>query len=445
MTLNEAITTLLRHERQAACTLNLVPSESAMSPLAKLPFLLDLSGRYFFNVGDVPGEWSFRGAQSAARLETALAVPLLRELTGARYVNLRPLSGLNAMTVVLSALSGGPGNSILTMAEAQGGHYATASLARRLGLRVAYLTGPDPHTLDLDQVAQLLCRERPALVYMDQSNCLFPTDVRAVVEVVRRVHPQALVHVDVSHWLGLVLGRVLRNPLDDGADSIGGSTHKSFPGPQKGIIATHRADVADRVARAQFELISSHHFAASVSLGLSLLEFRDCGGQRYASQIVANANRLAGALVERGLDVVRTESGYTGGHQLWVRTAALGMSAMAASDALYAAGLRVNAFRDLPCLPEPLLRLGVNEPTWHGLVEEDMDELAEICALAIFGPCLPSSLAGRVGELRSRYRRPFAFPMTPQLHQQLLDLLQMTLTGRAGPELAAWGSLSDCS
>ncbi len=40
---------------------------------------------------------------------------------------------------------------------------------------------------------------------------------------------------DASHILGLIAGKVLRNPLDN-ANILIGSTHRSLPGHQGGII-----------------------------------------------------------------------------------------------------------------------------------------------------------------------------------------------------------------
>jgi glycine/serine hydroxymethyltransferase len=69
----------------------------------------------------------------------------------------------------------------LTVAQEQGGHYATESLAARLGYQVHTITGPDPHTIDFEGLETSLRTVRPTLVYVDQSNCLFPLDVERLV------------------------------------------------------------------------------------------------------------------------------------------------------------------------------------------------------------------------------------------------------------------------
>lgn len=408
--IEEILGVLNRHEQRARRVINMVPSENSLSALAKLPMLLDVYHRYFFNVDEAADGWSFRGAEDVARLETDLALRLLRELTGAAYVNLRPLSGLSAMAMVLSALGGGVGSTVMTVAPEQGGHYATTGLAARLGLRSCYITGPDPFTIDYAALAATLTRDRPHLVYVDQSNCLFPLDVGELVGVVRAVAPETLVYVDCSHWLGLVLGGAFPSPLALGADGFGGSTHKTFPGPQKAVVATNRPDLWDQLYRAQFEMISSHHFAAAISLGIALLEFKECGGTRYAAAVVRNTRVLGEELHARGVAVVAAERGFSRGHQLWVRTAPGGLDAYEASDRLARAGLQVNALPELPGLPERVLRLGVNEATYHGLEAADMAELAEVFTRALAGASPSEELAARVAALRARYASPYAFP-----------------------------------
>jgi len=430
MNVDDALELLVRQERDAQKILNMVPSENSMSAFAKLPLVLDVYHRYFFNDGEDPNDWNFRGAQDAAPLETRLALELLRELACAEHVNLRPLSGLSGMALILGALGGPPGSDIVTVAPEQGGHYATRDLAERLGLRVSFMTGPDPHTIDLDALARTLRARRPRLVYIDQSNCLFPLDVATLSEVIRDAAPETIFHVDASHWMGLILGRRLPNPLDAGADSFGGSTHKSFPGPQKAVFATRRADLAATVRATQFWMISSHHFAAAVALGLALLEFKHCDGQGYASRVVENATGLGSALAERGIDVLAADRGFSGGHQLWIRTLSNGVDAFDASHRLHAAGLRVNAFPELPGLPEPCLRIGVNEATWLGIRHEDLDELANIFAAAVAGQAGATDLAARVGTLRARRAPPYTFATRrPDVVARAGDLVRRAVAG----------------
>ncbi|BCJ61583.1 hypothetical protein [Micromonospora endophytica] len=405
--LDEALRDLTTQHTTAQRTITLIPSENACSPLAQLPYLTDALNRYFFADGD-PDARRFPAGRTAGRIETQLTVPLLRHLTAADHVNVRPLSGLHAMTVLLSALTR-PGQTIITIDPRSGGHYATASLARRLGLRCLHAAGPTPHHLDLDALTALTARHQPALVYLDVSHGLFPLDIAAVVAAVRAAGTATRVHADVSHTMGLVLGSYLPNPLAAGADSFGGSTHKTFPGPPKAFLATNIPHIAAAISDAQYEMISSHHLAGVCSLGLALAEFTLTDGPRYARTVVATAKVLAAALAAAGLPPHAADLGYTGCHQLWLDTTPAGIDARTAAVRLDAAGIHVNVLDDLPGLAgTPTLRLGTAEAVTCGLDPDDMPYLAALMTAAIRATRPTTAIAADVAALRaartSRYR-----------------------------------------
>lgn len=401
ISIQDALGLIVSHETSAARTLAMIPSENMLPPLARLPILSDLSCRYFFNDTEDPGDWRFAAARDAAALETRLTIPLLRQLAGAAHVNVRPLSGLSAMTLVLTALGGPPGSPVALLDPALGGHYATASLAGRLGLRPVTVTGPSPHEPDLDQLADVLRRNRPPLLYLDQSHGLVPFDVAAITAVARDTSPGTRIHADVSHWMGLTLGGALPSPLDAGADSFGGSTHKTFPGPQKGIIATRDDEVARLLRDAQPHVISSHHYGAACALGLALALFADCC-PAYPRTVISCARALGVHLASHGLPPEGGEFGYSHGHQLWLRTGPHGIPAADAAGRLHDAGIRVNFLDDLPGIPEPALGIGTNEPAWLGLRPGDTPELAAIMGAAILGTRPARELAAQTASLRRR-------------------------------------------
>ncbi|MFI0480776.1 hypothetical protein [Actinomadura sp. 9N215] len=439
--LTDVLRLLAEHERAADRALAMVPSETAMSGIAKLPLLLDAYHRYFFNEGGDPESWHFRGGQDLRELEMGLTVPLLAELGRAERVSVRPLSGLGAMTLVLASLGGPPGSDVMTLSPDVGGHYATRRLATRLGLRVHELGGPDPHGLDLDRAHERVAAVRPTLVYVDQSHCLFPVDVAGLVETVRRASPRTRVHVDTSQWLGLILGGVFANPLDLGADSFGGSTHKTFPGPQKGVFLTRDPRVADQVEETQEYLISSHHFAATISLGIALLEFREFGAG-YARAVVDNTRRFGALLAERGITVMAADRGFSAGHQLWLDTGADGVAPRTASDRLFRAGIRVNFMAGLPRVAGQAVRIGLNEPTYRGLTGAELVDLADIFAAAVRAAEPPEKLAARVARLPRRAPHGVAADPESPLVQRALALCAAALVGPGGEAPAGLGLAS---
>ncbi|WP_052020307.1 PLP-dependent aminotransferase family protein [Actinokineospora spheciospongiae] len=354
-----------RAQREAAdAAVNLVPSENRLSPLAQLPLATDYYNRYFFNEAFDPGFWQFRGGQEAAGVEVDLALGHLSELARAPHVNARPISGLSAMMIAMAGLGGEPGGTVVSVDVASGGHYATADLARRLGFRsatVPVLRGQ----VDERRLEAVLRAHSPRLVYLDLQNSRHELQLSGVADLIRAVSPQTLLHVDCSHTMGLILGGVLSNPLDLGANSMGGSTHKSFPGPHKGALFTRDPDLHQRVKAAQFTLLSSHHFAETLALGLAAAEFRHFG-QAYAEQVVDNARLFSKLLAADGFDVAADEDGHTTStHQVWV-TLGDAERTDEFSERLYRSGIRVNVQVDLPGLAGPVLRLGLNELTFAG-------------------------------------------------------------------------------
>jgi glycine hydroxymethyltransferase len=209
------------------------------------------------------------------------------------------------------------------------------------------------------------------------------------VALAKAVCPSIRVHVDVSHTLGLILGGVLTNPLTVGADSFGGSTHKTFPGPQKGVLFTGDPKVIQAFDEAQIDMVSSHHFAETIALGLAAAEFRIFGAA-YARQVVRNAKDLAAALLDQGFTVRNPEEIAT--HQLWMPPTA-DMSVWDFTRVLQQAGIRLNIQSQLPGVDGPCIRLGTNEVTFLGARSNSMALLAEAFAEARdAGACKPATV-----------------------------------------------------
>jgi glycine hydroxymethyltransferase len=396
---------LLLHdaEQAAARTISLVASENYQSMASRLPMLLDGYNRYYFRSVTADNDWGFRGAGRAGALERDLAVPLLQKGLEAPYVSVRPLSGLSAMAVVFSAFAE-PGARCLTLGAAQGGHSATAQVAARTGFEVTALPGDGPHRVDLAAVTEMCGRLQPHLIYLDQSNGLFPyLDLRELRAAVHRASPATVIHADCSHYLGLVLGGVLPNPLHTGADTLSSSTHKTFPGPQKGLLATESRELWDRLSMSLGALVSSHHFGAAASLGLALREFEGERGREYAHRTVQTARALGAELHRRGLPVHAAEDGYTQTHQLWLDPASAGLSPEAAALRLEAVGIRVNELPHLPGIEGPAIRLGVQEATWFGMGPRHAPELADLMTAAALRQRPVVEIRDQVAALRASW------------------------------------------
>ncbi|WP_405091663.1 hypothetical protein OG767_00305 [Micromonospora sp. NBC_01392] len=381
--------------------LSLVPSENRLSPLAQLPLQLDFYNRYFFNEDHDPDYWQFRGGESIADIETDVAHNSLSALSDAPFVNLRPVSGLSAMIIAVSGMGGDTGNTIVCLDPASGGHYATAAVIKRFGF-VPATVSIEAGAVDVDGLRKILSSQNVSLVYLDLPNSLHLLDVAAVAACLAEHSPHTLLHVDASHTLGLILGGQAPNPLGLGATSFGGSTHKTFPGPHKGVLFTRLPRVRQLIKDAQYVLLSSHHFAATLALGLAAREFQYFG-PAYARQIIVNAKRLGAELASQGFDVARCTDGFTDTHQVWVE---IGDHATTnkLSAALAEAGIRVNVQTGIPGFSGPVFRLGTNEVTFEGATETSMTLIAEAFSAARDGA------AGRAASKRLQARQSFGSP-----------------------------------
>src|SRR3989338_7630956 len=98
------MTQIAAHETLAQSRIHLIASENTLSPLAKLPFLLDQHTRYFLDDFRRFGKWYFPSGALHMEMEEELLTPLLSELTQTHFVNTRPISGMNCMLIALAAL-----------------------------------------------------------------------------------------------------------------------------------------------------------------------------------------------------------------------------------------------------------------------------------------------------------------------------------------------------
>lgn len=416
MSENSVIESLLAQQRAANVRLYLVASENSPSITARLAFLTDIANRYYFPLKEYR-HWAFPGNEIIEKIYERCR-ELLREVTGAKYVNIRPISGVSAMTIALAALARG-GDTIATIAPANGGHTITAGIARRFGIRVVHLPYKETFTLDMEALPSFLAREKVSLIYLDQAQILFPYGIEAL----RAGTPAATkIYYDGSHVMGLIFGAAFEDPLRGGASFLGGSTHKTVPGPHKAFITTNDAEEYEKIERASKVFVSHDHAGDVAALALVLEEMRG-RWPRYAAQVVKNAQALAQALDAKGLTVLASERGFTKSHQLWIDTAPH-TDAFEAVLALARANIIVNTI-NAPGLADRLaLRIGVQEATYCGATEATMEAIAEIFeAVLVKKSENEAELRARVAALKRDF--------TPSLDREALEKVLSALFGKS--------------
>jgi glycine hydroxymethyltransferase len=375
------------HEAWRAQCMNLIASENALSPAVRGQLATDLVQRYGNYAGRDLDNRRYRGSRYVNEIEVALT-DIVRDLFGASEVELRAISGHVAGLCVIMALCR-PGDTVVELDGTSGGHRLAAKAAESplIDLNIVPLPfrGED-YCVDAQATCELIVATQPRLVILGSSNFLFPDPIREIAACLKDA-PKTVLAYDASHVMGLIACGEFQAPLAEGAHIIFGSTHKTLPGPQGGIIFCNDSSLMDAVSLAVYPgAVTNHHLMRAPALAIALLEMQANPG--YGAQVIRNAQALGAALTERGLSVVAAHRAYTRSHTILLRTEGIG-TGMAVSKALEAADIMTSH----QGLPESLggegVRLGTAEVTRLGAVEADMATAAAIIADVLTGGLAP--------------------------------------------------------
>jgi len=358
---------------------NLLASENAVSPTARKYLGSDLAGRYTLPIDtEYEGERidnSYAGTRYTDEIER-LANDAASRLFRAKFASTRPLSGhIAALSVLVPLLP--PNSRLLAIAPSDGGYdgYAPGFIPAVLGYTVRPLPAGGPgHSVVAEAAVATIRQERPSAVVLGQSFFLFPYPLREIAEAAHAV--DALVLYDASHVLGLIAGGEFQDPLREGADVVFGSTHKSFPGPQGGLLVTDREDLFQQLDPALvWRVFDNAHWNRIAGLAQTLLELERTG-REYARTTVANAQALARALSSLGLPFVAEAEGFTRSHQVHFDRPAV------RSKFHVGLGELARRLEKQRLLIDLVGRIGTAEVARLGLTPDDMPRLADLIVRA---------------------------------------------------------------
>jgi len=366
--------------RRQEC-LNLIASESIMSPLAEKYYVSDFNGRYNEHSGV---ERHYCGTEYAYEVEE-LCNQIFRERFETSFADVRPISGAIANMVVYSAFTK-PGDVIISLGIPNGAHVSSTQwgIAGVRGLKsIDMFFDAGRMNIDVENTVKLIEKVRPKLIMFGASMLLFPEPVKEIRE---RIDPKIKTIYDASHVFGLIYGGVFQDPLKEGADLITSSTHKTFQGPQGGVVIGNRnlnEEEWQKVETAIFPGITSNtHIHRFPALAITALEM-NAFGKGYAKQVVRNAKTLAESLYEKGFNVLCPNLGFTESHQVMVDVSKFG-GGKTASELLEASNIICNKMALPMDKPQDAtrnpsgIRLGVQELTRWGMKEVEMQIVAEL-------------------------------------------------------------------
>ena len=418
--------------RQQDC-INLIPSEQTLSPMTRALSVMDPVGRYAEHKAirafcDTQ-VFFYQGTDFISETENLLKEELAAFL-GCCQVETRLISGQMANMAVYSALVDYINRAdrkteqrrirkVLNHHIIKGGHlsaqpmgalrdYVARDPQTEKAAVVNFPVLPDnPYQIDIESCRDIIAEHRPELIILGKSMTLHREPVSEIRAMVDSAGIDCTIMYDMAHVLGLI-GPHFQQPFREGADVVTGSTHKTFFGTQRGLIAADiipespRYPFWEAVERRAFPgSVSNHHLGTLLGLLMAAYEmntFKDT----YQKQILANAKAFALALKDCGLSVAgNPDISFTETHQVIVSVG-------------YARGPQIarlleenNIIVNFQAAPEEegftaagSLRMGVAEMTRFGMIETDFQELAQMISDVILRNA-------NVKEAVSRFRKRF--------------------------------------
>ncbi|MGC8562890.1 MAG: serine hydroxymethyltransferase [Thermoplasmata archaeon] len=379
----------------------LIASENLMSPLTKEMVISDFNNRY---AEGLPGHRYYQGNKIVDEMETKVE-ELVKKLFKSKQADVRPISGTNANQALVFAFLN-PGETIMTPSLDSGAHISSAQFGA-VGMRGCNIKNMAFDTenmrIDIDGTRKAILAERPKVILFGFSVFLFPAPIKELKETIDEVG--STIWYDGAHVLGLIAGNKFQDPLREGADVISGSTHKTFPGPQHGVIIGNTDDDKwKKVRRGVFPgVISNHHLGAMAGLGVTAAEMTDYG-ESYATAIIDNAKTLGEELYSRGFNVLAEKNGFTESHTLLIDVKKQGGGKYVAEELeknyIILNKNMIPGDSNTKAQDPSGIRIGTQEATRIGMGKSEMSHIADLIDRALKG----NNVKDEVTELKKGFQ-----------------------------------------
>ena len=381
--------------------LELIASENIVSEPVMMAMGTVLTNKY---AEGYSGKRYYGGCQCVDVVED-IAIERAKKLFGCDYANVQPHSGAQAnMAVFIAMLE--PGDTVMGMSLDCGGHLTHGSPVNFSGryFHIVPYGVNDEGYIDYDEVEKLAMENHPKLIIAGASAYARTIDFKRFREIADKCG--AYLMVDMAHIAGLVAAGVHPSPIPY-AHVVTTTTHKTLRGPRGGLI------LANKEAAEKFNFNKAifpgtqggplEHIIAgkAVCFGEALKpEFKT-----YQEQVVKNAKALAAALEKQGFKIL---TGGTDNHPMLVDLRGMDVSGKELQNRCDEVFITLNK-NTVPNDPRsPFVtsgvRIGTPAVTTRGLVESDMDKIAQCIWLAATDfEAKADYIRGEVEKICSRY------------------------------------------
>ncbi|MBR4569021.1 MAG: serine hydroxymethyltransferase [Bacteroidales bacterium] len=384
---------LIRKERdRQASGLELIASENYVSN-----YVLEAMGSICTNkyAEGYPGKRYYGGCQVVDQIEQ-LAIDRICKIYGAEYANVQPHSGAQAnMAVIMACLK--PGDTFMGLDLSQGGHLTHGSPVNASGIlykAVAYGLNPDTGLIDYDDMEAKALEHKPKLIIGGASAYSREWDYERMRAIADKVG--ALLWIDMAHTAGLIAAGLLKNPVQY-AHIVTSTTHKTLRGPRGGIILIGKdfdnpwgLTTPKGALKKMSQIIDSSVFPGVqggplehviAAKAVAFYEAMQPEYLDYQKQVIANAQAMCKAFLDRGYHVV---SGGTDNHLMLIdlRNKFPEVSGRVAEKELEKADITLNKnmvpYDSRSPFQTSGFRIGTPAVTSRGFVEKDMEDIVEL-------------------------------------------------------------------
>ena len=370
---------LLSELKRQQTNLQLIASENFTSRSVLAALGSTLSNKY---AEGYPGKRYYGGCEEVDKAES-IAIDRAKALFGAEHANVQPHSGASANVAVYQAFTK-PGDTVLAMSLPHGGHLTHGSHVNFSGKWFnveSYGVRQDNELIDYDELRETAIRTKPKMICSGAT--AYPSlidfeKIRAICDEVG-----AIMWVDAAHFIGLVAGKAIPSPVPY-ADVVSFTTHKVLRGPRGGMILA-KAEHAAAIDKAVFPGMQGGPIMSAVAgKAVALAECATPAYQKYAKDVIVNAQTLAAALEKEGM---RAVSGGTQTHLALMDIRSTGVTGKVADERCGAAGIVMNK-NSIPYDPEKPgitsgIRVGTPATTTQGMGVPEMQQIASLISRAI--------------------------------------------------------------
>ncbi len=389
--------------RRQESHIELIASENFASPRVMEAQGSVLTNKY---AEGYPGRRYYGGCQYVDKVEQ-LAIDRASKLFAAPFVNVQPHSGSQANQTVFHAVLK-PGDTILGMSIAQGGHLthgAAVNLSGKLFNAVGYGLHPETGDIHYDEMEKRANETRPKLIICGASAFSRKIDFarfRAVADSVG-----ALLLADIAHYAGLVAAGLYPNPVPH-AHFTTTTTHKTLRGPRGGMVMWSDDQFTKKINGALFPGLQGGPLLPAIAgKAVAFLEAMEPEFRDYQKRVLENAQTLAAALMQGGVSIV---SGGTDSHLMLADLRGMNITGKAAEEALDIAHITLNK-NGVPDDPQPPaitsgVRIGTPAATTRGFGKDEFLRVSEWILRVLRAPADAGELkkvGAEVGALCAQY------------------------------------------